>query len=818
MEIPSYSEDSYAEKFLVGKTVFPDDTRIFHRPGYQYDDVVALGKSQFDGLRLAVDLTHLSGAPGVLVVRYVRPGVLRIQFGRPGAAFEESSPMLLTEPLDSPVGEGQPQIAFQDLPSKYSYCFDGYTLELEKSPFLLRVVSPKGETIFESETEKLVGMHTTPPLGLRRSSGQNWAFLSWRIRNQDRLFGLGEKFTKFEKTGTRATIWQADTCGSSTTDMSYKAVPVVFSTAGWALMLHSSYRSYWELGSFSYATGGALVEDDRLDLFLILAPSLKEQIRRYTALTGRPALPPRWAFGLWMSRAAYRDRRQLSEVAERLRAEDIPCDVLHIDPTWLGSSYYNDIGVEVCNFTWDAAAWGDPRTLFRDFATRGFNICLWINPYLSEDSHAYAEARARGFLVKTTGGEPARLELDLAAGILDFTNPAAKAWWQEKLSDLMKVGASTFKVDFGDRVPENALFANGRGGDEMHNLYPHLYAEAVYEVVERARGVGMVWRRPGYIGSQRFPGCWAGDTQVSWEGMAGALRGGLSAGFTGESFWSHDIGGFVGAEPGEELYIRWAQWGLLSPFARFHGTTPREPWHYGPRAVEVVQNYTRLRYSLLPYLLACARESVDSGLPILRPMVLEFPGEPRIDAIDDQYMLGADLLVAPVMQPGAGSRTVYFPKGQWWPLERAAALTGSGAGTGALPAVISGPGFHQVDAPLEHLPVFIRAGAILPRYRQAPQHLKDTAPREWLLDIYPGESQRILVIDEPGYSLRLEYRFENGSGRLEVSPAPINLAVRLIDRRQPSFIRATGGTMKPGDGAVNFVVDASQGVTVDFRV
>ena len=348
-------------------------------------------------------------------------------------------------------------------------------------------------------------------------------------------------------------------------------------------MLHTSFRSYWEVGSFSYATGSAMAEDGKLDLFFFLAPSLKELIGTYTALTGRPQLPPRWAMGLWMSRAAYHDRAEMLEVAERLRAEEIPCDVFNIDPTWLKQQYYNDIGVEVCNLDWDECPWGPPEALFAEFAQRGFSICLWINPYFSEESAIYAEAKERGYLVRTVDGGLARLEFNLAAGIVDLTNPEARAWWQGRLAALLKQGAATFKADFGDRVPENALFWNGKTGAEMHNLFVHLYVETVYEAVRETHGAGIVWRRPGYIGSQRYPGCWAGDTQVTWEGMAGALRGGLSAAMTGEAFWGHDIGGFVGPKPSNELYIRWAQFGLLSPLARFHGTTPREPGITAPR-------------------------------------------------------------------------------------------------------------------------------------------------------------------------------------------------------------------------------------------
>ena len=811
MEQPAYFGDDYAAKFLTGKTVFPEDGRIFHRPEFSYDDVAALGNASQEGNTFQVDLFFRSGAAGKLAVTPIRPGILRIQIGRTGASFPETSPMLEPFPEEAPAGE------FQEANHLYTFTVDHYRLELDPFPFLLRVVDPTGKVIFESEWEKIVDMYTAPPLGLRHERGENVgsgaAFLSWRMRNGERFFGLGEKFTRFEKTGTRATIWEADTCGSNTTDLSYKAVPVIFSTAGWALLLHSANRSHWEIGSFSYATGALLVEDDRLDLFLMVAPTLKEQVQLYTALTGRPQLLPRWAFGVWMSRAPYRNRTQMQAVAERLRSEEIPCDVFNIDPTWMEHSYYNETGVEVCNFNWNKRDWGAPGALFQDFAERGYSICLWINPYFSEDSPAYAEAQERGYLVRAPNGQPSRLEFGLAAGILDFTNPAAKAWWQAKLVDLLKKGAAAFKVDFGDRVPEDAAFSNGLTGREMHNLYVHLYAQAVYEAVESVHGQGIIWRRPGYIGSQRYPGSWAGDTQVTWEGMAGALRGGLSAAFSGEAFWGHDIGGFVGEKPSEELYLRWVQFGMLSPLARFHGTTPREPWHFGERAVEITRAYARLRYSLLPYLLACAAESAASGLPVLRPLVLEYPCEPHIDSIDDQYLLGPDLLVAPVMQPGLNSRVVYFPEGQWWPVNATLERSGS---------PINGPGFQHVEAPLERLPLFVRTGAVLPRYQQPPQHLKGPAPKEWLLDLYPGDGQRRLNIQEPDYPVTIDYHCQGGTGRLIVAPAPIRLTVRLIDRR-PTFLRAISGhilqpsSAQPAENLTTFTIDASQGVHVEFR-
>ena len=762
-EKPTYFEDNYASRFLKGYTVFSDDQRIFHQLDYSYDYAVEVTAVRMEGRKLLLILKLASGRSIHFTIQIVGAGIFRLQMGAVEAQFSDSSPMLAADlSVKNPLQfvQNESQVECQQ---------NGYRMVIQKKPFCIRVFSSDGELIFESETEKIVDMYTAPPLGLRENAGHSWAFLSWRTRVQDRYFGLGEKFTRFEKTSSRATIWTADTCGSNTCDMSYKSVPVLFSSAGWALMLHSSFRSYWEVGSFSYATASCMIEEPQLDLFLILASTLQDQVQAYTWLTGRPSMPPKWAFGLWMSRAAYRNREQMLEVAKRLRAESIPSDVFNIDPTWMNKAYYNEIGVEVCHFDWNEADWGDAGKLFGEFSAQGFDLCLWINPYLAEGSQPYQEALEKGFLVRTLDGGIARLEFDLAAGIVDFTNPQAKYWWQIKLMNLLRQGAAAFKVDFGDRVPENALFHNGKTGLEMHNLYVHLYAEAVFETTLSVKGQGMIWRRPGYIGTQRFPGAWAGDTQVTWEGMKGALRGGLSAAFTGESFWSHDIGGFVGPKPSDELYIRWVQFGMLSPLARFHGTTPREPWHYAHPAVEVTRYYASLRYQLIPYLLAYGFLSTQTGLPLMRPMVLEFEAEPNIDQVDDQYMLGESLLVAPVWVEGDRRRVIYFPTGSWWNLYDSH-------------QVVEGPKFAEVAAPLDRIPVFVRSGSVIPSYQTAPPHLKGETQLEWYLDVYPGESNVKMTIPEEDFTLDIAYHNRAGQGKLTVTPAPVTITVRFFGR------------------------------------
>jgi alpha-D-xyloside xylohydrolase len=583
---------------------------------------------------------------------------------------------------------------------------------------------------------------------------------------------MGEKWNKVEKTGTRATIWSADTCGTNTNDMSYKAVPVLFSTRGWGIMLHSSFRSFWEIGTFSYTATSFLVEEEKLDVFLFAAPSLKELIGLYTGLTGRASMPPKWAFGMWMSRCAYRSRKEVETIAATLRKKKIPCDVLHLDPPWMKKHFVPELGVDACDFDWNEKDFPRRREMFRQWKEQGFSTSLWINPYVPEGSALYAEAEEAGYFMKTPSGGVSRIEGDGKVGVVDFTNPDAKAWWQGHLKELLRDGGAVFKPDYGERVPEDTVFADGSTGAEMHNLYLLLYNRAVFEATREEAGYGLVWGRAGYIGSQAMPGTWAGDTQITWRAMPCCLRGGLSAGLTGISFWSHDIGGFCGGDgrPEPELYIRWAQWGLLSPFSRFHGTAPREPWEYGPEAEKIVTKYARLRYSLVPYLLAAAGETVGTGVPIMRHMALEFPDEPNVHTLDDQYMLGPSLLVAPVTVEGTRARNVYLPAGKWFDFHKPSASYEGGR-------------FVKAAAPLTNLPLFVREGAIVPRLPGNPQHLKSGPARKLEVDVYPGGRAYEVRFEDEGAEVQLKTRVKGKETRLSVAAAPMSMKVRFIGTR-----------------------------------
>lgn len=743
-----YSDASYAQ----GKNdnhLYPDSAPILHRPGFQYDPIIRLrdGRlmaSGFDaediktgGFQATAELE--SGAELVFRVRAAASGCFRLQLGTADTTFAETSDMLV-QPGPTPPEHG---LVLIDQAEAWQLRLGGHRLVLSKGTFGMELIDEQGQRIFAIETERHAGQMYGGPIGLRLNpEGQRHLYMGWRIQNGERFFGLGEKWHSCEKSGISCTVNINETAGSNTTDLAYKAVPVLFSTRGWSLLLHSYRRSRWEIGSFSHVAGICLLEDDQLDLFLSTAASMKGLQQRYTALTGRPSMPPKWAFGTWVSRCQY-DRAEAAEWAMRgMRERHIPADVIHLDPMWMHVHWYWKIGVDACDFVWNDDGFPEHRQLFERWRADGWDISLWINPYLPESEPIYAEARDADYLLKKTDGSIARLSHGELVGMVDFTNPAARAWWQEKCEQVLREGGSVLKPDYGDRVPEDVVGHDGSSGRDLHNRYLHLYAETAFQATLAARGEGIVWRRAGWIGSQRFPGTWAGDTQTTWEAFRCCLRGGLSAGFSSECFWSHDIGGFCGEMPSPELYIRWLQMGMLSPFTRFHGNGLREPWHYGDTAVQVAQYYGQLRYRLIPYLLNLAEEAVADGTPLLRHCQLECEGEPGLWNLDDQYFLGPDLLVAPVQQAGARSRWVYLPRGDWF-CHR--------SGTR-----YSGGQWHDLAAPLEHLPLLVRGGALIPRYRQAQQHLKEAIPDQLILDVWPSSSER-----------QLHWHFDDGAGRVE---------------------------------------------------
>ncbi|MDP4097610.1 alpha-xylosidase [Paenibacillus sp. P96] len=474
------------------------------------------------------------------------------------------------------------------------------------------------------------------------------------------VYGLGERFTPFVKNGQVVDIWNED--GGTSSEQAYKNVPFYLSSKGYGVFVNHPERVSYEIASENVSKVQFSVEGETLDYFIIGGNNPKEVLDNYTKLTGKPALPPAWTFGLWLTTSFTTDYDEatVNHFVDGMAERDLPLSVFHFDCFWMKEYQW-------CDFQWDKDMFPDPEGMLRRLKEKGLKICAWINPYIAEKSILFDEGMENGYLVKTADGSVWQWDMWQAGmGLVDFTNPDAVAWYQGKLAALIDQGVDCFKTDFGERIPTNVVYYDGSDPYKMHNYYTHLYNKAVFELLEQKLGKNeaALFARSATAGGQQFPIHWGGDCSSTYESMAESLRGGLSLGLSGFGFWSHDISGFENtATP--DVYKRWVQFGLLSSHSRLHGNVSyRVPWLFDEEAVDVVRTFTKLKCSLMPYLFGSAVEASVRGLPMMRAMLLEFPDDPTTHALDRQYMFGDSLLVAPIFN-AEGSVQYYLPEGRW---------------------------------------------------------------------------------------------------------------------------------------------------------
>jgi alpha-D-xyloside xylohydrolase len=515
------------------------------------------------------------------------------------------------------------------------------------------------------------------------------------------VYGLGERFTAFVKNGQSLDTWNRD--GGTGDDQAYKCVPFYLAKGGpggaYGVFVNHPENVAFEVATEKVSRVQFSVPGESLDYFVIYGPTPREVLEKYAALTGRPALPPAWSFGLWLTTSftTQYDEGTVTGVLEELAARDLPLSVFHFDCFWMRAFRW-------CDFEWDPATFPDPAGMLRRLHERGLKVCVWINPYVAQMSPLFAEAAAQGFLLKRTDGSVWQTDLwQPGMGVVDFTHPGAREWFASKLRALADMGVDSFKTDFGERIPtQGVVWHDGSDPARMHNYYPYLYNETVFRVLEEARGAGeaALFARSATAGCQQFPVHWGGDCSSSFESMAESLRGGLSLCLSGFGFWSHDIGGFEGT-PRADVYKRWIAFGLLSSHSRLHGSSSyRVPWLFDEEAVDVLRHFTRLKHRLMPYLFGAAAEAHATGVPVMRAMALEFPDDPACDTLDRQYMLGGSLLVAPVFSAD-GRASYYVPDGRW-----------SDLATGR--EVAGGRWIRNEEHGFLSLPLLVRPGTLVP--------------------------------------------------------------------------------------------------------
>lgn len=647
-------------------------------------------------------------------VEFVSPRTVRVRAKTGFQAKPEQESLML-------VGGKAPV----DKSWKYSKIQDGhkYTSEfgsvvIKTSPWHVEVYDSSGKLL--TSTNHITDNNTsyTPVLPfcfVRRSSDYSRSVsATFNLSPDEKIFGCGESFTQLNKRGQKVVLWTDDANGVENETM-YKPIPFFMSSRGYGMFMHTSSPITCDFGKYFNGINSLMIGDDELDLFVFLGQP-KEILDEYTNLTGKPAMPPLWSFGLWMSRITYFSENDGRTVARLLRENKIPCDVIHFDTGWFETDWRSD-------YTFSKTRFQDPAKMISDLKKQGFHISLWQLPYFVPKNDLFKEIVEKGLYVKDAKGN-----IPYEDAILDFSNPNTVTWYKDKIAGLLKLGVGAIKVDFGEAAPPTGIYASGKTGFYEHNLYPLRYNKTVADITKEITGETIIWARSTWAGSQRYPLHWGGDAENTDNGMQAELRGGLSLGLSGFSFWSHDIGGFVIKTP-EDLYRRWLPFGMLSSHTRAHGAPPKEPWEYNESFNNAFRDATNLRYRLMPYIYAQSKQCAEKGLPMLRALFVEFPNDPGAWLIDNQYLLGSDILVAPMMENGT-ERDVYLPEGKWIDYQT---------------KEVYNAGWHKIKTGKIPVIMLVRDGAVIPHIKLA----QSTMDMDWsnleLVNFSTGQTAKGLV-------------------------------------------------------------------------
>lgn len=527
------------------------------------------------------------------------------------------------------------------------------------------------------------------------------ATMSFKCDADECFVGTGERFRKMDLSGQTFFLKNQDGQGVNNR-RAYKNIPFYMSSRMYGVFYHTS--DYCRLSLADHSTRSVQFRNDRatLDAFIIGGETPERILYGYRQLTGFPPMLPLWSFGIWMSRMTYFSADEVQEICDRLRKEQYPCDVIHLDTGWFRTDW-------LCEWMFNPERFPDPKGFIKRLADDGFKVTLWQLPYVAKGAAQIDEARENkyiGPLLKEQASEGSNFSTLDYAGTIDFTYDKATEWYKGLLRELLEMGVKCIKTDFGENIHMDATY-HSMTPEQLNNIYSLLYQKAAYEVTKDVTGDGIVWARAAWAGCQRYPLHWGGDSESSWAGLAGSLKGGLHFGLSGFAFWSHDVPGFH-SEPDfmnsvidPKVYVRWTQFGVFTSHMRYHGSHKREPWYY-PTVSDIVKKWWRLRYRLLPYIMEESRIATETGYPVIQAMLMHHPNDKTCWHIDDQYYFGRSFMVAPVMNSN-DKRDIYLPEGEWVNFFTKEHFTG--------PVWLK-----DVNVPLDVMPVFCRPGTEIPVY------------------------------------------------------------------------------------------------------
>lgn len=599
---------------------------------------------------------------------------------------------------------------------KIIYSSDYGTIQINKNPWRIVLKDKAGRIL--SQTAALSDADSTQvkytPFCFVKRGSDNARRINpvFTLTADEMIFGCGESATGLNKAGQKVNLFVTDPQGPET-DQMYKPIPFFMSNRGYGMFMHTSAPVTCDFGATYIGLNKMFMGDENLDLFVFFGEP-KDILDEYTDLVGKLGMPPLWSFGTWMSRITYFSEKEGYDVAANIRKNKYPCDVIHFDTGWFDVDWQ-------CDYKFSENRFQNPQQMLKDLRSQGFHVCLWQLPYFTPKNRYFSELIEKDMYVKNGNGE-----LPYEDVVLDFSNPETVKWYQDKLAGLLNIGVSAIKVDFGEAAPLNGIYASGKSGWYEHNLYPVRYDMAVSEITKKLHNENIMWARAAWAGSQRYPLHWGGDAATTNTGLLGTLRAGLSFGLSGFSFWSHDMGGFVKSTP-EDLYCRWIPFGFLTSHTRAHGAPPTEPWLYDSKRVQdVFRKSAEMKYRLMPYVYAQAKECTEKGLPMLRALFVEFPDDPGAWKVDDEYLFGSQILVAPLLESGMTGRTVYLPEGKWIDYQTEKVYEG---------------GWHRIEAGSLPIIMLVRDGSVLPHLKLA----QSTAEMDWSkmsLKVYSADKKQ----------------------------------------------------------------------------
>jgi alpha-D-xyloside xylohydrolase len=594
---------------------------------------------------------------------------------------------------------------YEKIPGGHRYTSSAGSVTILENPFHIELRDASGKLLTatdHADDNKSSFSPVLPFSFVRRAADYSRSYnAAFTLSPGEKIFGCGESFTGLDKRGQKLVLWTDDANGIENQG-EYKPIPFFMSSRGYGMFMHTSTPITCDFGHDFSGVNSLMIGDDELDLFIFLGTP-KEILDEYTKLTGKSPLPPLWSFGLWMSRCTYNNERQVRDIASKLRENKIPCDVLHLDTGWFETDWQ-------CDYEFSKTRFTDPKKMLSDLKDEGFHVSCWQLPYFVPKNKLFPELVTNDLVVRDAKGN-----LPYEDAVLDFSNPKTVEWYQGKLANLLNEGVSAIKVDFGEAAPENGIFADGRTGFYEHNLYPLRYNQAVADITKKTTGENIIWARSAWAGSQRYPIHWGGDAESTDDGMAAELRGGLSFGLSGFSFWSHDVGGFTANSVqamDKNLFARWLAFGMLSSHSRCHGEAPKEPWEYGDDFMNEFRAIDEMKYKLMPYVYAQAKDSSEHGLPMVRALFVEFPDDAGAWNVDDEYMYGSQILVAPLLHENETARDVYLPAGNWIDYQSGKNYSG---------------GWQKIEAGQIPEIILVRDGSVIPQIALA----QSTSQMDW---------------------------------------------------------------------------------------